>query len=184
MTTDGRRKRNAHKKPGVAYNSGGIRRVARCGMLTALAMIFSYLEALIPVSLGIPGVKLGLANLVTMVAVYELPVADVCLISAVRIVVSGVLFSNATVILYSLAGAACSIFVMLLMKKTGRFSKVSVSVAGGVAHNLGQLAVAFVVIEHKSILYYAPVLVLSGVVAGSMIGVLASIVLKRRQDVF
>lgn len=155
-------------------------RVSICGMLIALAMIFSYLEALVPISLGIPGVKLGLANLVTIVAVYQLSVYETIMIAIIRIVLSSVLFSNLTVMLYSLAGAALSLIVMLLLKQCKVFSRAGVSIGGGVAHNIGQLSVAFLMLENQKVLYYAPVLIISGTVAGALIGVLAAMIIKKR----
>lgn len=158
------------------------KRLTLCGLLIALAMIFSYLEALIPFSLGIPGVKLGLANLVTIVAVYKLRWTDVLMISVFRVVLSGILFSNLAVILYSLAGAFLSIFVMLLMKRCRIFGRVGVSIGGGVAHNIGQLLAALLMIDSRTLLYYAPVLLLSGSFFGAVIGMLAGLILKRGSD--
>ncbi len=158
------------------------RRLALCGMLIALAMVLSYLEALIPIPLGIPGVKLGLANLVTIIAVYKLKWQDVFLISAARIILSGILFSNMTVILYSMAGALLSILVMLFMKRCRIFGRVGVSIGGGVAHNAGQLVVAFIMLENQNVFYYAPVLILAGCAAGAGIGILAGMILARENS--
>ncbi len=158
------------------------RRLALCGMLIALAMVLSYLEALIPIPLGIPGVKLGLANLVTIIAVYKLKWQDIFLISATRIILSGILFSNMTVILYSMAGALLSILVMLFMKRCRIFGRVGVSIGGGVAHNAGQLVVAFIMLENQNVFYYAPVLILAGCAAGAGIGILAGMILARENS--
>lgn len=158
------------------------KRLTLCGMLIALAMIFSYLEALVPFSFGIPGVKLGLANLVVIVAIYKLKWTDVLMISVLRVLLSGILFYNLAVILYSLAGALLSIFVMLLMKRCRIFSRVGVSIGGGVAHNIGQLLAAFFVIDSRTLLYYMPVLLLSGSFFGALIGILAGLILQRGSD--
>lgn len=154
-------------------------RVAYFGMFTALALIFSYIETLIPISAGIPGVKLGLANLVIVIALYKIPVKEVYLLSVVRVLLSGVLFGNYFSILYSLAGGLLSLTVMALIKRREDFSVMGVSVAGGVFHNIGQLIVAMAVVETFSISYYIPVLLVAGVITGLVIGLISDHMLKR-----
>ena len=110
------------------------KRVAKCGLLIALAMVFSYVEVLIPFNFGIPGIKLGLANLIVVVGFYSMKTTDVIAVSLVRIFLSGLLFGNLMSILYSLSGGILSIIVMLLLKRLHRFSIVGVSIAGGVFH--------------------------------------------------
>ena len=160
------------------------RTVAYCGVLTALAMIFSYVETLIPINFGVPGVKLGLANLVVLSGLYYLRPAQVLAISAARIVLTGFLFGNGVSILYSLAGGLLSFCVMLLLRKAGGFSPAGVSVAGGVSHNIGQLLVASFVISDLRIFSYLPVLMFSGIISGILIGFLAHYVLKSIRIVF
>ena len=143
-------------------------RVAYFGVFTALALIFSYVESLIPIQLGIPGVKLGLANLIIVIALYKMRLSEVFLLSIVRILLSGFLFGNYFSILYSLAGG-----------KTGDFSVMGISMAGGVFHNVGQLVVAMMVVETFSVGYYLPVLLVAGLVTGFLIGVAAGEMLKR-----
>lgn len=154
-------------------------RVAYFGVFTALALIFSYVESLIPIQLGIPGVKLGLANLIIVIALYKMRLSEVFLLSIVRILLSGFLFGNYFSILYSLAGGLLSLAVMALLKKTGDFSVMGISMAGGVFHNVGQLVVAMMVVETFSVGYYLPVLLVAGLVTGFLIGVAASEMLKR-----
>ncbi len=154
------------------------RRIALCGILIALAMLLSYLESLIPISIAVPGVKLGLANLVTIVALFRLGLRDTVVISVGRIVLSSVLFGNFAVLLYSLAGACCSILVMMLLKKCKVFSVTGVSVAGAVAHNLGQILVAVISMENIRIFYYMAVLTITGTAAGVAIGMMSVFILK------
>lgn len=154
-------------------------RVAYFGVFTALALIFSYVESLIPIQLGIPGVKLGLANLIIVIALYKMRLSEVFLLSIVRILLSGFLFGNYFSILYSLAGGLLSLVVMALLKKTGDFSVMGISMAGGVFHNVGQLVVAMMVVETFSVGYYLPVLLVAGLVTGFLIGVAAGEMLKR-----
>ena len=117
-------------------------RTAFLGVFTALALIFSYVETLIPISLGIPGAKLGLANLVIVTALYKMRLQEVYVLSVVRVVLSGLIFGNYISILYSLAGGLLSLTVMAALKKGDRFSVTGISVAGGVFHNIGQLLIA------------------------------------------
>ena len=150
------------------------KRIAAAGILAALALIFSYVETLLPISIGIPGIKLGLSNLVIVSGLYLLPVFDVCLLSFIRIFVSGLLFGNLMSLIYSFAGGILSLLVMLFVKKTRRFSPVGVSIAGGVSHNIGQIVSAMAVTSVPVLAYYFPVLIVSGVVTGFLMGYLAS----------
>ena len=154
-------------------------RVAYFGVFTALALIFSYVETLIPVNLGIPGVKLGLANLIIVVALYKMRLSEAYLLSVVRILLAGFIFGNYFSIIYSLAGGLLSLTVMALLKKWGGFSLQGLSIAGGVFHNIGQLIVAAVVVETFSVTYYFPVLLVAGLLTGLVIGIVAEMMLKR-----
>lgn len=167
---------NADKK--IAVQAGSTRKLALFAMFTAVALIFSYMETLIPVYPAIPGIKLGLANIVTIVVLNRYGVRDTVLISFVRIILSALLFGNLTVMLYSLAGAACSIIIMWLFLKLHFFSLTGISILGGVSHNIGQLLVAAVLIENQNILSYAPVLLITGTVAGIAVGIAASFIIK------
>lgn len=147
--------------------------------LTSLALIFSYIEFLIPFSFGIPGIKLGLANVVIIVALYTVGTSYAFSINVLRVFIAGMLFGNAFAIVYSLAGAVLSFFCMIMLKKTGLFSVTGVSMAGGVAHNLGQIIAAALIIENVKIFYYFPVLIFSGMVTGILIGIIAYLICKR-----
>ena len=153
--------------------------VAYFGVFTALALIFSYVETLIPVNLGIPGVKLGLANLIIVVALYKMRLSEAYLLSVVRVLLAGFIFGNYFSIIYSLAGGLLSLTVMALLKKWGGFSLQGISIAGGVFHNIGQLIVAAVVVETFSVTYYFPVLLVAGLLTGLVIGIVAEMMLKR-----
>ena len=155
------------------------KKIAYLGLFASVAIIFGYVESLIPFFAGIPGIKLGLANLAVLFILETYSWKEAALVSVVRIFVIGFLFGNLFSILYSLAGAALSLTVMTLIKKKSNFSILGVSVAGGVSHNVGQLIVAAVIVENTSLLYYAPALLISGVVTGLLIGMLTREVLRR-----
>lgn len=154
-------------------------KAAYFGVFTALALIFSYVETLIPIHIGIPGVKLGLANLIVVIALYRMGVREAYVLSVVRVILAGFLFGNLFAILYSLAGGLLSLTVMVFFKKTEKFSVLGVSMAGAVFHNIGQLIMAAIVLESLSITYYLPVLMISGIVTGLLIGIVANEMLKR-----
>ena len=149
------------------------------GLLTSLGLIAGYIEFLIPIPLGIPGVKPGLANIVIVWALYSLGSWEALMINGMRIFLSGFLFGNFSMILYSLAGAAVSFLCMCLAKKSGLFSMTGVSMIGGVMHNMGQLLVAMAVLETVSLVYYGPVLLAAGVITGLLIGIVTGEVKKR-----
>ena len=154
-------------------------RVAVFGVFTALALIFSYVELLIPLNFGIPGAKLGLANLVIIIVLYKTDWKEALLLSVVRIVLAGFLFGNLFGILYSLAGGILSLAVMALLKRSGAFSIIGVSMAGGVSHNVGQLIMAMLVVETYAVGYYLPVLLIAGLITGTLIGIAGREMLKR-----
>lgn len=157
-------------------------KAAYLGVFAALAMIFGYLESFIPLPIGIPGIKLGLANLLVVVAMYKLGAKEAFVISVVRIVLSGFLFGNLFAILYSLAGGILSFVVMSILKKRGSFSVFGVSMAGGVFHNIGQIVVAMYIVETFSVAYYIPVLMIAGILTGLVIGIAANEIMKRLKD--
>ena len=145
----------------------------------SLAMILSFVESQIPAMVAIPGVKVGLANIVVVFALYKLGWKEAAVVSLTRVFLVGLLFGNGISILYSATGAVVSFAAMLLLKKAKVFSTMAVSVAGGVLHNLGQIAMACVIMGTDVLRYYAPFLILSGTLAGIVIGVLAAIMIRR-----
>ena len=157
------------------------RKIARMGLLTALALILSYIESLIPAFVAVPGVKMGLANIVVVFALYTLGPGEAAIVSIIRVLLSSLLFGSILSLSYSAAGAIISLLSMIIMMKTKIFGVTSVSVTGGVFHNLGQILVACLVLETDVLLYYLPVLILSGTITGAVIGIASSIVIKRLQ---
>ena len=155
------------------------RRVALTGLLAALALIFSYVEALVPFNAGVPGIKLGLANLVPLIILYRLDARYAFAANLIRVFLAGLLFSGMFAALYSLAGSATSFLVMYLLKKTNLFSVIGVSTAGGVFHNIGQLCVAILAVSGPQLIHYLPVLIISGMAAGIIVGIGGTILLDR-----
>ena len=155
------------------------KKIAYLGLLIALAFVFSYIEFLIPVNIGVPGAKLGLANLVIIVAIYTLNEKDAFVLSMIRIVLVGFTFANLASMLYSLAGGILSFAAMVIAKRTKKLSITGVSVIGGVFHNVGQIIMAIFVVKTASLVYYLPVLMVSGIAAGVAIGILGGMVTKR-----
>jgi heptaprenyl diphosphate synthase len=147
-------------------------------MFACIALMFTYVELLIPYNVGIPGVKLGLANLVILIALYEMDARYALTINVVRIALSGLLFSGLFALFYSLAGGLVSLAVMYVLKRTGLFSMVGVSMAGGVAHNFGQVLVAALIVENIRMFAYFPVLLFTGTAAGILMGIMAYIIDK------
>ena len=155
------------------------RRIAQIGVLVSLAMVLSYLESLFPVFLAVPGIRIGLANIAIVFALYHLGFRAALGISVVRVVLSALLFGSVISMSYSLCGALISLAMMAILKRSGLFGTVAVSVVGGVSHNLGQIAVACLILQTTAIAYYIPVLILSGVVSGVVIGIVSAVVIAR-----
>lgn len=155
------------------------RRVALYGMLVALAFIFSYVEAMVPVPIPVPGIKLGLANLVTVVGLYTVGIPGAAVVSLIRIVLMGFTFGNLFSMAYSMAGGIFCLLVMAAAVRTGWFSKVGVSILGGIFHNVGQLCAAAWVTKTAGVFTYLPVLLVAGVIAGAVIGLLGGIIVER-----
>lgn len=151
--------------------------IAYLGVLLAFALILSYIESLIPFQFGIPGIKLGLTNLAVILCIYLIGYREALLLTLSKAVICGFLFGNLTMILYSLSGAFFSCIIMMVMVKSDKFHLPSVSAAGGVMHNMGQVAVAYVTVKTYGILYYIPMLILSGLITGILIGIAASLVM-------
>ncbi len=152
-------------------------KTAHMGLLLAFALILSYVETFIPFSPGIPGMKLGLANLAVLLCLYMFGSRDALLLTIVKALFSGLLFGNLFMILYSLAGALLSWIVMSMMKRTDCFHLPVISGAGGIMHNMGQLLVAFFAVETYGVIYYMPVLIIAGLITGIIIGISANLLL-------
>ncbi|MBO4902502.1 MAG: Gx transporter family protein [Lachnospiraceae bacterium] len=168
----------------------GVRHLALLAMFSALAMILSYVEILLPFSFGIPGVKLGIPNLITLLILYLekgtgknaalVRLTDAGIVLLIRIVVTGLLFTNVYAILYSLAGGLLSLVCMFLISLSDRIGIPGCSVLGGITHNLGQLTVAMFVVSQLKIWYYFPILLFFGTLTGFALGILAYMIISRR----
>lgn len=145
----------------------------------ALAMILSYVESQIPSLIPIPGVKMGLANIVVVFALYRLGGKQAIVISLIRVFLLALMFGSLVSIAYSFAGALLSLSSMFLLKKTNLFSCVAISVVGGVSHNLGQILMAMLILQTSAIKYYFPYLMISGILSGIMIGVIGGVIINR-----
>ena len=155
------------------------KKVAFLGMCIALSMILSFVESQIPPLMAVPGVKVGLPNIVMVFMLYKVGAKETAIVSILRVILVGILFGTPLSMIYSLAGATLSLIGMILLKKTNLFAHVTVSVAGGILHNIGQIATACIVMETAQIAYYLPVLLISGTIAGILIGLTAAMILKR-----
>lgn len=149
------------------------------GLMIALALVLSYVEAQIPTFVAIPGIKVGLANIVVVFASYSFGTKEAFVVSIFRVLLAALMFGSVMSLAYSAAGAFLSLLGMILLKKSGLFGCVAVSVVGGVLHNLGQILMACLVLETNVVIYYLPFLVLSGTIAGVVVGLVAALVLKR-----
>ena len=155
------------------------KKITYLAFFTAIALIFSYVETLIPINFGIPGVKIGLANIVSVLVLYLYGFIPAIIVAITRIILSGLLFGNMFSIIYSLAGAVLSIIIMNFIIKNDKFSLYGVSILGAVMHNLAQLTVAVFVVKQLKLGYYGPILILSGVIMGVLTGMISKEILKR-----
>lgn len=154
--------------------------VAVTGLCVALALILAYVEMLLPPLLtAVPGIKMGLPNVIIVFLLYRRSFKSAAVVSLLRIVLVGMLFGNAMSLLYSLAGGVLSLAVMALLRRVDRLSTVGVSVSGAVAHNVGQILMAMVLLETTELAYYLVVLTVSGTLAGVLIGLCGALLIKR-----
>ena len=158
---------------------GKTKKIALLGLLASLAMVLSYIEMLLPpLYSALPGIKMGLTNIVIIFTLYKLGVKEAVTVSAIRLLWIGLLFGNVMTLAYSVAGATLSLALMALLKHFGLFSIAGVSVVGGISHNVGQIAVAIFLLERAEIGYYLIVLSLTGTVAGLLVGLTSGYLLK------
>lgn len=155
------------------------REVVHMGMLIALAMVLSFIESQIPAFVAVPGMKLGLANIAIVFALYSLGFREALGVSLIRVVLSAILFGSVVSGLYSAAGAILSLLGMALLKKSGFFGTVGVSVSGAVLHNLGQIGIACFILKTQALVYYLPFLILSAVLSGVVIGIISAVLVER-----
>lgn len=154
-----------------------IKKLSLLSMLLALALIFGYVEALIPIYLGVPGAKLGLPNAVMLIVLYLYGPREAFIINITRILLNGFLFTNLFSICYSLAGGLLSLFIMFLLVKYTDFSITAVSALGGTVHNIGQFIMAVFVLNTFSIIGYLPFLIITGCIMGTLLGFVASLII-------
>lgn len=161
-------------------NRKRIKRITLLALFTSVALLLSYVEMLIgPLFTGVPGIKMGLPNIAIMLVLYRIGTKEAIAVSFIRIAISSILFGNITMFWYSVAGAALSLAVMILLKKLDILSSVGVSVAGALAHNIGQILVAMLLMQTTQIGYYMIVLSVTGTVSGIFVGLLGGFVIKR-----
>ena len=154
-------------------------KVATYGLFVALAFILSYIESLIPMPVPIPGIKIGLANLVVIAGLYTMGPKEAFSLSIVRIILIGFTFGNLSTMIYSLAGGLLSCILMIFISKFKIFSIIGVSIIGGVSHNMGQILVAMVVVQSSFLFYYLPFLLIAGTISGTVIGITGAIIVER-----
>lgn len=145
----------------------------------SVAMILSFVESRIPAFVAIPGVKVGLANIAVIFALYKMGWREAISVSVIRVLLVALLFGSVVSLAYSIAGAVISLSLMILLKKLGIFTEVSVSVVGGITHNIGQILIAFLLLETSVVFYYLPFLLVSGVIAGIAVGIASALLIKR-----
>ena len=156
-----------------------VKKMVTISALISVAMILSYVESMIPAFVAVPGVKMGLSNIATLFALYALGWQYAICVSVVRILLSVLLFGNVFALIYSISGAAVALVLMILLKKLNTFSTIGVSVAGGVGHNAGQIIAACIIMKTSAIsLYFIPLLI-SGTIAGVLIGIVSGILVER-----
>ena len=154
------------------------RRVAVSGLLIAMMLVLGYVESLIPAVSGVPGIKLGLSNGVLIFAVYMLDLPTAWVLMVLKVTLSGLLFGGFNTIMYALAGGVLSMIAMSLLSRVRGMHPVTVSMAGGVSHNVGQVLVAIAVLGTQQLYYYMAVLVVVGAACGALTGICADSVMK------
>lgn len=160
------------------------RRIALLGVLTSVALVLSYLEVMLPpISTAVPGIKMGLPNIIIIFVLYKFGLKEAVTVSIIRVFIVALLFGNVMTLAYSVAGAVLSLALMTLFKKINLFSIVGVSIIGGITHNLGQILVAIFLFDTIQIGYYMIVLSITGTIAGVLIGIISSILVKKLEKV-
>jgi heptaprenyl diphosphate synthase len=155
------------------------KKLATLALTVSVAMILSFIESRIPAFVAIPGVKVGLANIAVIFALYKLGLKEAVCVSIVRVILISILFGNSASFLYSIAGAVLSLSVMIILKSLKLLDTVGVSISGGICHNVGQIAVASLVLETNILTYYLPFLLIFGCIAGICVGIASALLIKR-----
>ncbi len=160
------------------------KRFAILSIMIGLSLVLSYVDSLIPIVVTIPGIKLGLANIATIYVLYRLGIKEAIIVSILRVFLSALLFGTVVTLSYSIVGATLSLVIMIVFKRISSLHMITISILGAVMHNMGQIAVAMFIMSTKEIIYYLPILVITGVISGIGVGLLAILVLKYTQNIF
>ncbi len=155
-----------------------IRKIAILSIFISLAMVLSYVDSLIYIPFTPPYFKIGIANIVVIYTLYKMGIKEACIVSIFRLILSSILFNNIITFIYSFSGALLSLLLMILLKKTKKFTQVTISIIGAIMHNVGQIIVAIILMDTKEIVLYLPVLIITGIIAGLGVGVLSNVVLR------
>ena len=155
------------------------KKITTLALTVSIAFVLSFIESRIPAFVAIPGVKVGLANIAVIFALYTLGWKEAILVSVIRVILVSSLFGSPVSFIYSISGAILSLTVMIILKGLTRLSEVTVSVCGAVMHNVGQISAASFMLETNVVVYYLPFLSLSGTVAGVAIGVASGLLIKK-----
>ena len=160
------------------------KKIALLGVLTSVALVLSYLEAMLPpISTAAPGIKMGLPNIIVILLLYKFGLKEALMVSGIRVFIVALLFGNIMTLAYSVAGAVLSLALMTLFKKLNLFSIIGVSIIGGISHNLGQILVAIFLFDTIQIGYYMIILAITGTIAGVVIGIIGSILVKKLEKI-
>lgn len=156
-----------------------VKKLTFLSVLSALAIILSFVESLLPpIWSAVPGIKMGLPNIIIIFLLYKFSIKEAAIVSFIRLLIVVLLFGNFMTFLYSFAGAVLSLLVMWLLKHINKFSQIGVSIAGAISHNLAQVMVALLLLQTKEIGFYFPILAVSGTVAGIFVGLSGIMLLK------
>ena len=156
-----------------------VKKMTSLALTVSFALVLSFIESRIPAFVAIPGIKAGLANIAVIFCLYKFGLKEAITVSVLRVVIVSMLFGSPVSFIYSAAGAILSIFSMVTLKKTTRLAEVAASVVGGVMHNVGQITMASILLDTNVVIYYLPVLIFSGTVAGIVVGVASAVLIKR-----
>ncbi|MBR2721339.1 MAG: Gx transporter family protein [Clostridia bacterium] len=157
----------------------GTKKLTALALTISFAMILSYIESRLPTFVAVPGIKIGLANIAVIFSLYKFGIKESLTVSIIRIVLISLLFGSPISMLYGLAGGILSLVAMILLKRFTPLKEVAISVCGGVLHNVGQIGMASILLSTNVILYYLPFLLLSGTVAGIVVGIVSALLIKR-----
>lgn len=157
----------------------GTYKLTLSALFCTVALILSYIESLIPPFFAVPGIKLGLSNIISVYLLYTLGFKYALTVALLRVALSSLLFGTTLTLAYSLSGALLSLLLMYLFKKLSLFSEVGVSIIGGISHNAAQIGVAVIIMQTNQIVYYLPPLLVSGTITGAVIGIGGALLIKK-----